>query len=152
MKKLLCSLCAILIMALPLAACAPNQEDSDSAYEPKREDFEFSVGLGKTEYEKGERIDYTVKLTRKDGPRFQYKGSSTLCGVYFQPVETDEEPYFPINDDYVTIVIPQDYVYEEGKSLSTDSCESGEYLFAVAFFMQGITYNYEQVITIVDSM
>lgn len=128
-------------MIFAMAACAE--------YTPQQDDFELSVALEKTEFIQGEVIEYTVTLTRKGGPYFKFKGSSTLCSRYFEPLGMDEEPYFGFNADIVTHRIPKNYKYEETDKILTEYYEPGEYLFAICFLMKSLEYDFERVITII---
>ena len=89
------------------------------SYEPKREYFELSVRLEKSEAEIGEQIPYTIELVRKSGVAFACKGSSTLCGVYFDIATPEKEPYFVYTDDIVTNRFSRDYRWKESGSLET---------------------------------
>ncbi|MDE7297164.1 MAG: hypothetical protein K2N84_07870 [Clostridia bacterium] len=140
MKRIIASICLVLSIVFTMAACAE--------YTPQQEDFELTVTLNKTDFMQGETIEYTVKLTRKNGPPFKYKSSSTLCSDYFEPVGTHEEPIFTANTDIVTHRISRKYKYEKNSAIYTTYYEPGEYLFAIRFRIRGLQYDFEQVITI----
>lgn len=142
MKKFITSICLILFVVFAMSAC------SDSEYIPRQEDFEFSVVLEKTEFVQGETLEYTVKLVRKSGPLFKFQDCSTLWSEYFKPVGTDEEPYFAWQEDIVTHTIPEKYEYETSASILTEYYQPGEYLLAARFRMNGLQYDFEQVIKI----
>ncbi|MDE7433407.1 MAG: hypothetical protein K2N34_16040 [Lachnospiraceae bacterium] len=140
MKRIIASICLVLSIVFTMAACAE--------YTPQQEDFELTVTLNKTDFIQGETIEYTVKLTRKNGPPFRYRGSSTLCSRYFEPVGAYEEPSFARSDDLAMHRISRRYKYEESSTIYTSYYEPGEYLFAICFFMRGLEYYFEQAITI----
>ena len=142
MKRMLSSICILLLGVFLLAGCSGN-------YAPKQEDFDFSVTpmtQVKAEYVQGEEIAYSVKLIRKSGGRFQFQDSSTLCCFSFEPVGI--EPYFARNTDVVTHRIGRNYTYEDTYTIRTARCEPGQYLFAVRFYMNQLEYNFDQEITI----
>lgn len=138
LKKIISCICLSVFMIFAMAAC--------TEYAPQQGDFELSVALTKTEFTQGEVMEYTVKLTRKSGPYFEFQGSSTLCIYYFEPI--GKEPDFNTTDDIVTHKIPQNYQYEKSDRILTQYYQPGEYLFAIRFFMQNLRYDFEQVITI----
>ena len=140
MKKILgCIL--ILSFAFSMVAC--------ENYEPKQEDFELTVTIENIEVERGEPINCNIKLIRKDGESFAYKGSSTLYSIYFESVELNEAPFFNYNDDLVKHRFSKDYEFIENKSYETIDRVSGSYIFAVQFKIGKLEYNFDQKITII---
>ena len=145
MKRIIISICLIFCMLFTMTACAERTE-----YTPQQEDFEFSVTLEKTEFVRGEELEFTVTLIRKSGARFKFQSCSSLWSRYFEPVGRDEKPYFGWPEDIVTHTIPKKYKYEMSWSILTEFYEPGDYLLAVRFKMASLQYNFEQVITITE--